>query len=40
MILNRLEQRDCAIMVENVAKTYGIGKELRDRIATQTDGVP
>jgi predicted ATPase len=40
MILNRLEQRDCAIMVENVAKSFGIADELRDRIANQTDGVP
>jgi len=40
IILNRLERQDCAIMVENVAKEFGIAEELRDRIATQTDGVP
>lgn len=40
IILNRLERRDCALMVENVAKEFGIADELRDRIATQTDGVP
>jgi class 3 adenylate cyclase len=40
MILNRLEHRDCALMVENVARSFGIAGELRDRIAKQTDGVP
>ena len=40
MILNRLEQRDCAIMAENVAKSFGIAEELRDRIAAQADGGP
>jgi class 3 adenylate cyclase/tetratricopeptide (TPR) repeat protein len=40
MMLSRLERRDCALMVEKIAKEFGIAEELRDRIATQTDGVP
>jgi class 3 adenylate cyclase/tetratricopeptide (TPR) repeat protein len=40
MILRRLERRDCALMVDNIAKENGIAESLRDRIADQTDGVP
>ena len=40
IILSRLEIRDCALMVENIARDFGIADELRDRIAAQTDGVP
>lgn len=40
IVLGRLEFRDCQAMVDALAENFGIDKELRDRIANQTDGVP
>jgi predicted ATPase len=40
MVLNRLERTDCADMIERVWGMENLSRDICDRIAAQTDGIP